>query len=1026
MNFTDIFVKRPVLASVVSLMILVLGLRAVFSLPVQQYPQSESAVVTVMTAYYGADPDVVAGFITTPLEKVIAQANGIDYMTSTSRSGVSTITVQLRLNYDANKALTEINTKINSVLNQLPPESQQPVMTITVGAGIDAMYMGFASTVLPQNKITDYLVRVVVPKFQALQGVQTAEILGAKNFALRVWMDPDKLASVGVTAADVRQALAANDYISGLGNTKGQMVQVSLTASTGLHTVEEFENLVVKQNGDAIVRLADVAKIALGSEDYDSAFIFDGNNSVSIGIQVAPGANLLEVTKRVRDTFPEVAAQLPEGLTGEIVYDSTAFVNASINEVVRTLVEALVIVTIVVFAFMGSPRAVIIPVIAMPLSLVGTFAMMLLFGFSINLLTLLAIVLAIGLVVDDAIIVVENVTRHLEEGMTPFDAATTAARELGGPIIAMTIVLVAVFVPIGFQGGLTGSLFVEFALTLVGAVTISAIIALTLSPMMCSRMLRAHEPGVETWETRTVAYIDRTFGRIHTRYMRMLRSSLDTLPVTLTFAGIILVSIYFLYSTANNELAPEEDQSFFIASATFASNSTFEQSLLYGRQMREMSTKYPEIAHTFQFMSPGNSFSGYVMKPWEDRKRSAKDISQALQQDFNQVAGAQIGVFSPPALPGAFGLPIQVAISTTQPFSQLAEVSNAFLQEAQKSGMFIFLNSDLRVSFPEAQVDIDRDKAAQLGLSMSDVGNALASMLGGGYVNYFSLEGRSYRVIPQVQQRSRLNVDQLLNYQIRTPKGDMLPLSTIAKITTKTIPESLNHFQQLNAATIGGVPMVGVPLGDAIKYLQTLAAKTLPSGYYLDYGGSSRQYVKESSGFLVTFGFALIVIYLSLAALFESFRDPVIILVSVPMSIAGALLFVSLGSAFGIASLNIYTQVGLVTLMGVISKHGILLVEFANEAQERGVNKREAMEEAASIRLRPILMTTAAMVFGVLPLVIASGAGAAARFAIGLVIASGISIGTLFTLFVVPAVYLLLATDHSAKPAGSHLPQPAE
>ncbi|MHB1205877.1 MAG: efflux RND transporter permease subunit [Rhodospirillaceae bacterium] len=1027
MNFTDIFVKRPVLASVVSLMILVLGLRAVFSLPVQQYPQSESAVVTVTTFYYGADPDVVAGFITTPLEKVISQANGIDYMTSTSRSGISTITVNLRLNYDANKALTEINTKINSVLNSLPPESQQPVMSVTVGAGIDAMYMGFASKVLPGNKITDYLVRVVVPKFQALQGVQTAEILGAKNFALRVWLDPDKLASVGVTAADVRQALSQNDYISGLGNTKGQMVQMSLTASTGLHTVEEFENLVVKQNGDAIVRLADVAKVTLGSEDYDSAFIFDGKDSVAVGIQVAPGANLLEVTKRVRDLFPSVAAQLPEGLTGEIVYDSTGFVNASIKEVIRTLVEALIIVTIVVFAFMGSPRAVVIPVIAMPLSLIGTFAMMLAFGFSINLLTLLAIVLAIGLVVDDAIIVVENVTRHLEEGMTPFDAATTAARELGGPIIAMTVVLIAVFVPIGFQGGLTGSLFVEFALTLVGAVTISAIIALTLSPMMCSRMLRAPDHGVENWETKTVATIDRVFSRIHARYMRMLHSSLDTLPVTLTFAAIIFGSIYFLYSSAANELAPEEDQSFFLAASTLASNSTFDQGMLYADQMRETGLKYPEIAHMFQIISPGNFFSGFVMKPWEERKRSAKEVYTQATQDMNQIAGAQVGVFPPPALPGAFGLPIQVAISTTQPFSQLAEVSNAFLLEAQKSGMFIFANSDLRVSFPEAQVDIDRDKAAQLGLSMSDVGNALSSMLGGGYVNYFSLEGRSYRVIPQVQQRSRLNVDQLLAYQIRTPKGDMLPLSTIAKITTRTIPESLNHFQQLNAATIGGVPMIGVPLGDAVKYLQDLAARTLPSGYYLDYGGPSRQYVKESSGFLVTFGFALIVIFLALAALFESFRDPLIILVSVPMSIAGALLFVTIGSSLGGASLNIYTQVGLVTLMGVISKHGILLVEFANEAQERGMSKREAMEEAASIRLRPILMTTAAMVFGVFPLIFASGAGAGARFAIGLVIASGISIGTLFTLFVVPAVYLFLATDHAKKrETGSTIAQPAE
>ncbi len=1025
MNFTDIFVKRPVLASVVSLLILVLGLRAVFSLPVQQYPQSESAVVTITTVYYGADPDVVAGFITTPLEKVIAQANGIDYMTSTSRSSVSTITVQLRLNYDPNKALTEINTKINSTLNSLPPQSQQPVLTVTVGSGIAAMYIGFSSKVLPQNKITDYLVRVVAPKFQALEGVQTAEIFGAKNFALRVWMDPDKLASVGLTAADVYAQLSANDYISGLGATKGQMTQMSLTASTGLHTVEEFENLVIKQNGDAIVRLADVAKVSLGAEDYDSAFVFDGNDSVAIGIQVAPGANLLDVTKRVREAFPAVRDQLPEGLNGEIVYDSTEFVNAAIDEVVRTLVEALIIVTIVVFAFMGSPRAVIIPVIAMPLSLIGTFAMMLAFGFSINLLTLLAIVLAIGLVVDDAIIVVENVTRHLEEGMTPFEASMTAARELGGPIIAMTVVLIAVYVPIGFQGGLTGSLFVEFALTLVGAVTISAIVALTLSPMMCSRLLRPHH-GEDTWETRLVARIDRAFTRIHDRYMRALHSSLDTRVVTLTFAAIILGSIYFLYTSANSELAPNEDQSFFMGATTVPSNATFQQADLYAGQMREMAKKYPEVAHIFQFLSPGNSFSGFVMKPWGDREKSAQDVANQAQADFNQVAGAQVGVFPPPALPGAFGFPIQVAISTTQSFNQLAEVSNAFMQEAQKSGMFIFLNSDLKVSFPEATVDIDRDKAAQLGLSMSDVGNAMSAMLGGGYVNYFSLEGRSYRVIPQVQQRSRLNVDQLLNYQIRTPAGVMLPLSTIAKITTRTIPESLNHFQQLNSATIGGVPFPGVTLGAAVKSLQDLAARTLPQGYYLDYGGPSRQYVKESSGFLITFGFALIVIYLALAALFESFRDPVIILVSVPMSIAGALIFVSLG--IGGASLNIYTQVGLVTLMGVISKHGILLVEFANEAQLRGLSKREAMEQAASIRLRPILMTTAAMVFGVMPLIFASGAGAGARFAIGLVIASGIAIGTAFTLFVVPAVYLLLATDHAAKqsPGDSHVPQPAE
>jgi multidrug efflux pump len=1021
MNFTDIFVKRPVLATVVSLVILVLGLRALGALPIQKYPQTESSIVTVMTSYYGADPDVVAGFITTPLENAIAQANGIDYMTSTSQSSISTITVNLRLNYDANKALTEINTKVNSVLNSLPPQSQQPILAVSIGLGTAAMYMGFSSDVLPQNKITDYLVRVVQPKLQAVDGVQTAEILGGKNFALRAWLDPARLAAQSLTAGDVTQALAQNDYISGIGNSKGQMVQTTLTASTDIHTVEEFENLVIKTDGDSIVRLKDVAKVTLGAEEYDSSFTFDGKESVSMGINIAPTANLLEVVGRVRDIFPEIQAQLPAGLVGEIAYDSTDFVNAAISEVVSTLIEALVIVTLVIFAFMGSPRSVFIPVVAMPLSLVGTFAMMLLFGFSINLLTLLALVLAIGLVVDDAIIVVENVNRHLEEGMTPFNASITAARELGGPIIAMTVVLIAVYVPVGFQGGLTGTLFTEFAITLVGAVTISAIVALTLSPMMCSRFLKAPHTGTRDWETKLIAFIDRRFEEVHRLYMRLLHASLRTIPVTLTFAAIILGSIYFLYTSAQTELAPAEDESFVIAFTTPATNATWQQRRLYGEHSYAIGSKNDELAHLFQIESPGFALTGYVMKPWDQRERSAAQFQAKLQEDLNAVAGLQTAVFLPPSLPGVQGLPIQFSIGTTQSFAQLNEVSQAFLQEATKSGRFIFLNSDLKFNRPQTNIDIDRDKAAQLGMTMSDVGSALSSMLGGGYVNYFSIEGRSYKVIPQVQQSSRLNPDQVLDYHIRAPSGATFPLSTIATLSSKTVPESLNHFQQLNAATIQGVPMPGTTLGDTIQYLQDLAERTLPQGYFIDYGGQTRQYVQESSGFILTFAFALIIIYLSLAALFESFRDPVIILVSVPMSIAGALIFISLG--VGGANINIYTQVGLVTLMGLISKHGILLVEFANERQRAGKSKLEAIEAAASIRLRPILMTTAAMVFGVLPLVFASGAGAVSRFNIGLVIATGISIGTLFTLFVVPAVYLALAADHSADRAADQQAQ---
>ena len=1028
MKFTDIFIRRPVLAMVVSLLILVLGVRAVGTLQVLQYPRTENAVVTVSTVYYGADPDVVAGFITTPLEQAIAQANGIDYMTSTSTSGTSTITIYLRLNYDSNKALSEINTKVNSVLNRLPPGTQQPVLTVKVGQTIDAMYIGFNSNELAPNQITDYLVRVVQPKLQAVEGVQTAELLGAKNFALRAWLDPEKLAAFGLTAADVATQLSNNDYISGLGSTKGQMVQVMLSASTSLHTLDEFRNLVLKQQGGAIVRLKDVANVTLGSDDYDSQVAFDGQQAVYIGIQVAPSANLLDVVKGVRAVFPEIVDQLPQGLDGRIVYDATEFVNSAIDEVIRTLVEALVIVTLVVFAFLGSVRSVLIPTVAIPLSLVGTFTLMLAFGFSINLLTLLALVLAIGLVVDDAIIVVENVNRHLEEGMAPLPASIEAARELAGPIIAMTVVLVAVYVPIGFQKGLTGALFTEFAFTLVGAVTVSAIVALTLSPMMCSRLLKAHGQGVSHWETWLIGVIDRSFDWLRRAYSRRLHSSLNYLPVTGAFAAIVLVSLYFLYTGTKSELAPQEDQGVIITLSTASPTATIDQRLMYGRQVYEIFRGHPESDHVFQLDVPGQSIAGMVLKPWDQRTATTNQMMPIIQQEVNRVAGAQVVAFQPPPLPGSQGLPVQFVITTTAPFNQLNEVAQQFLQEALKSGMFMFLNTDLKVDQPQVTVEIDRDKAAQLGLKMSDVGSALAWMLGGGYVNYFSLDGRSYKVMPQVAQRARLNPEQLLNYYIRTADGTSVPVSTVAKITTKVIPESLNHFQQLNRATIQGVAMPGVAQADAIDYLKDLAARTLPQGYTVDYGGLSRQYIQESGGFVVTFGFALIIIFLSLAALFESFRDPLIILFSVPMSLAGALLFLTVLSTLGIpgATLNIYTEVGLVTLMGLISKHGILIVEVANSLQREGKTKREAIEQASAIRLRPILMTTAAMVLGVVPLIVATGAGAVSRFSMGLVIATGIAIGTLFTLFVVPAVYLMLAADHSKERRAEESVAPAE
>ena len=1009
MHLVEIFVRRPVLAIVVSLAIMVLGLRAITSLPIQQYPQTESAVVTVTTIYFGADAATIAGFITTPIEQAISQVAGIDYITSTSGSGVSTITVYLQLNYSSRAALSDINTRVNSIINQLPTGTLQPSIAVANSTTVDAMYIGFYSDFLQPNEITDYIVRIVKPRIESIAGVQLAEMLGSQNFALRAWLDPAKLAAQNLTAADVAGALSRNNYIAGLGGTQGNMVQALLSASTGLHSVEEFRDLIIRQSNGAIVRLRDVATVSLGADNYESQVWFNGKRSVYIGIQLAPSANLLQVLGVVREVLPGIQKALPEGLRATVIYDASGFVTSSLFEVIAALVEALGIVAAVVFVFLGSPRSVAIPIIAIPICLVGTFMIMVAFGFSINLLTLLALVLAIGLVVDDVIIVVENVNRHLEEGKTPMEASILAGQELGGPIIAMTLVLIAVYVPIGFQSGLTGALFTEFAFTLAGAVTLSGVVALTLSPMMCSRMLRVRVPGEETRIERICDGFSRWFDRRRDRYRHGLERSLNYRPVTYTFAVIILGSIYFLYVGSTSELAPQEDQGLLITSSTGAPNATLAQREPYSRQLYGMVKDLPELDTFFQIDVPGASVGGLVLKPWDQRTRSATALQTAVQGTVSGIAGEQVVVFQPPTLPGASGLPVQFVITTTASFGQLDVVSQAMVAAAKKSGMFAYVTSDLKIDQPQFTLNIDRDKTAMLGLTMSDVGTALTWMLSGAYVNYFSMDGRSYKVIPQAGQAFRLNPDALLDYYVRTADGNAVALSTIATLSAQTVPESLNHFGQLNAATIQGVPVPGIALGDALASLKKSAETILPPGFNVDYGGASRQYIAESQGVVTIFAFALVIIYLALTAQFESFRDPVIILVSVPMSIAGALIFINLG--LGGVSLNIYTDVGLVTLMGLISKHGILIVEFANALQEQGKSKREAVCEAAATRLRPIIMTTAAMVLGVVPLLTASGAGAASRFNMGLVIATGISIGTLFTLYVLPAVYLLIAAD---------------
>lgn len=1007
MKFTDIFIYKPVLATVVSLMIFVLGLKSLDVLPIRQFPFTQNAVVTVSTTYTGADPQLVAGFITTTLEQAISQANGIDYLTSKSSQSVSKIEATLRLNYDPNKALTDINTKVNSVLNLLPKDAQLPVMTVAIGEVLDSMYIGFYSDILPPNKITDYLTRIVQPRLQAVPDVQVAEILGGELLAMRAWLDPAKMSALNVTSTDVATALRQNNFIAAVGRTDGSMVTANLTTDTGLESVETFRELVIKANDKAIVRLKDVATVSLGAENYDISVKFNGKKAVYIGIKVTPSANLLTVIEDVKKIFPSIQAQLPEGLSGKIVYDSTEYVESSIREVERSLLEALVIVILVIIAFLGSLRTVIIPVVAIPLSLVGALFIMFLLGYSINLLTLLALVLAIGLVVDDAIIVVENIYRHIENGLSPINASILGARELANPIIAISVVLVAVYLPIGFMGGLTGVLFTEFAFTLAGAVGISAVIALTLSPMMCSKFLEGTNHG------RFVSFIDRQFSRLENVYEKTLHSLLNMLPVVAVFSVIIVISNYFLYVNSTSELAPQEDQGIVLALFQGAPNANLPQTQMFSNQIYKDFTQFPETNLVFQVEGHdglNTSLSGMVLKPWDQRKLTSNQLQPQIQDILSHIAGGKIAAFQLPSLPGAgSGLAMQFVIGTTEPFDRLGDVTQNIIEKAQASGAFSYLDSDLKIDKAQTTIELDRSKAALMGLNMQDLGSLLQFALSQGYLNFFNYYGRSYKVIPQTLQGDRINNDQILNYYMTTADKKSVPLSTVARLKTKVVPQAVNHFQQLNSATISGVPAPGVTLGDAIKIMQRIAAEHLPQGFSVDYAGESRQYITEGNSLLATFFFAIVIIFLALAALFESFRDPLIVLISVPMSICGAMIFICLG--VGGASINIYTQVGLVTLIGLISKHGILIVQFANDLQKQGHKKRKAIEMASALRLRPILMTTAAMVLGVIPLILATGAGAVSRYSIGLVISTGISIGTLFTLFVVPAMYMFLAHE---------------
>jgi multidrug efflux pump len=1006
MKFTDLFIKRPVLAMVVSLVILIAGLQSIRSLSVRQYPRSDIAVVLVSTTYVGANADLVRGFITTPLERVIASADGIDYMESSSAQSLSTITVHLKLNYDTNAALTQIQAKVAQVRNDLPPEAEAPVIDLqTADNQFAAMYIGFSSADLDQNQITDYLTRVVQPKFSAISGVQRADILGDRTFAMRVWLKPDKMAALGISPSAVHDALARNNYLSAVGSTKGSMVSVNLVANTDLRTAEEFRQLVVKNNNGVVVRLGEIADVVLGAENYDQEVRFNGETATFMGIWVLPTSNSLEVIKNVRAAIPGIQAQLPAGMKIGIPYDSTEYIQDAINEVLRTLTETLLIVVVVIFLFLGSMRSVLIPVVAIPISLVGAVFLMLVAGFTINLLTLLAIVLSVGLVVDDAIVMVENVERHLHMGKSPQRAAIDAARELVGPIISMTITLAAVYAPIGIQGGLTGALFREFAFTLAGAVIVSGIVALTLSPMMGSKLLRAGdtEHGFAGW-------INRRFDRVRRTYERTLAGTLRYRPVVLTLWAIVALLMIPFYMFSQRELAPAEDQGVVFGVVQASPNSTLDQTKLYTNQVYDVYHAFPENQSIFQITSATGGFSGMVTKPWSERKKTAQQLLIESTGPLSKIPGVRVIPLTPPPLPGGGDFPVDFVIASPGEPQQLLNFAKQLVGKAFASGLFIYADSDLKFDQPQAEVVFDRDKLRSQGVDLSQAGQDLSTLLGGNYVNRFSIQGRSYKVIPQVKRTERLTPEQLSQIYVTGSQDKLVPLSTFATLKTTTQPRELKKFQQLNAVRIQGVVPPGVPLDQALRVLEDEARTILPQGFTVDYAGESRQLRTEGSKFLGTFLLSGILIYLVLAAQFESFRDPFIILAgSVPLAISGALLF----SFLGLTTLNIYSQVGLITLVGLVSKNGILIVEFANHLQETGRDKLAAIIEASETRLRPILMTTAATVIGHFPLVLAKGPGAGARNSIGIMLVSGMIIGTLFTLFIVPSIYMLVARTHT-------------
>jgi multidrug efflux pump len=1026
---TDVFVRHPVLALVVNLLLILVGARTIFSLPVQQYPAIDSASIIVTTVYTGASAETVRGFLTTPIERAVSAIGGIDHIESENRAAISKVTIRLELGYDTTKALAEVNARLQQVRSELPAEAEPPIIDIQrADRPYATFYLSFTSKERSLAELTDWLTRNAQPQLGTIQGVQRiSNNEGGRPLAMRVWIDPDRLAAVNLAPGDVFAAIQRNNYLAAVGQTKGKLVQVNLIADTDLRSVREFEELIVADRAGAVVRIRDVATVELGAEEADMMAKYNEDPAVYLGVWPLVGANEIQVGNNLLAEMDRMQPTLPPDIGMHLAYDGTMFMRDALAEISWTLIETIAIVGLIVFLFLGSIRTALVPLVAMPVSLIGAAVVMSAFGFSLNLLTILAIVLSVGIVVDDAIVVVENVERHVRMGKSRMKAAMEAARELLGPIVAMTITLAAVYTPIGFQGGMTGALFLEFAITLAAAVLVSGIVAVTLSPIMSAWMVRSH--GKEAWLTRQVEH---AFAGVRRMYERALAGALSIRWTIVAVAVFLTAAAVPLYQNSRPELAPVEDQSHIFMFLDVAPDATLESVDAASRQVVAKVREMPETKFMWSLVANWGGFGGMVHKNWKEREKSTSEVYPELLGRVMQVPGVTAFPRLDPPLPTSGMHDVELVLQSAAPLEELLEATMAVVDAGWKSGKFVYVDTDLKIDRPEARVIVDREKVADLGMDLASVGRELGALLGGGYVNRFNFYDRSYKVIPQVSQADRATVGPLLDLKIKTPAGDLVPVSSFVRIEATAGPRTLNRFQQRNAVKVFGGVRPGITKAEGLDILENAAREVAGNKIAIDYAGESRQIRHESASLVTTLGFAVLLVYLVLAAQFRSFRDPLIVLIgSVPLAITGALIFPFLEwelASGATTTINVYTQVGLITLVGLIAKNGILIVEFANTLQRQGLDKITALREAAATRLRPVLMTTAATVFGHLPLVFVQGPGAAARNSIGIVLVSGMAIGTLFTLFVVPVFYTFLAADHSREvedaEAEEH-PQPA-